>query len=325
MVKDSGMSSSSVPASLAKGHSDQDQDKDQDQDDGMPCTVLHPSVRRVVIPLDDAALPEQGRNVGVALAQLFDAMVLLIRCYSERTYLPSGNAAFGADGAEANRRLGPVNGGTSSQHPLHAALAYLEQVEAEMTRAGLIVHTEAVQWPPSLAIVRFANRPLADLVVMVTHLGESGSPKPIAGSISREVIEHITPGVPVLLLPVRWMANWQGMQRLGVKGSRTMVIALVRQNGDSGASDPESPALTQSYAELVARLFSGAITSVSMPPDAASLDIGEPAVKSTGQDTGCRRISMFILGGSQRATLARDAQRLLYAAQIPVLVVPEVS
>lgn len=304
----------STPALVAIGNTG--------RDDSEMSATPRPSIRRIVIPLDETACAERGRDVGIKLAQTFGAEILLIRCYSERTYLPSGNAALGMTSASVGQRPTTRITPTPIQHPLHAALAYLEQTEAEITRAGLIVRTEAVQWPPSFAIVHLANRPLTDLVVMVTHLGASDSSKPISGSITREVIEHIAPRVPVLLLPVTWMAEMTRVHDHDAQGLRTMVAALAHLTGNP-SDDSGSSELVRSYAGLFAQSFGGTLTEVSIPPDVACLSMEEISIESTDQNAVPQQIGMFVIGGAPRAALLPDAQRLLYAAHAPVLVVSE--
>lgn len=283
------------------------------------------AIRRVVIPLDGTSFAEQGRELGVKLAGTCNAEILLVHCYSERTYLPSGSAALlaTASGTDGERTGNATQAGM--QHPLHAALAYLEREQAAIPRQDLTVRTQAVQWPPSFAIVQLANCPLADLVVMATHLGTDTAPQqtlPHASStITREVIEHVHARVPVLLVPASWREKTIAVPRQDDTFPRRSVVALARENREQ-ADDSGSLELIWSYAELLARSFGFVPREAHVSGDAARLDPAVMSVTTTDQGMVSEQISMFVVCGSQRATLISDAERLLRTARVPVLVVP---
>lgn len=280
----------------------------------------HPAIRRVVIPLDGTAFAEQGREVGVALARAVNADVLLVCCYTERSYLPSGSAALLTAAGGPGVDHSDVAKWERKQHPLHLALTYLEQVQAEIAQPGLTARIEAVQWPPSFAIVRLADRPFSDLVVMATHLGADCSLQPVSGTITREVIEHSR--VPVLLLPVNWAAEAAQVRSTGDLGLRKVVAILPQRSGGTGAGTNE-PVVARSYAELFARSLGITLHEVHIPLDASHVASLELSTTSSIQEAIPERMGMFIVGGWQRATLALDAERLLRMARAPVLVVPD--
>lgn len=278
-----------------------------------------PAIRRVVIPLDGSAFADQAREVGVALAQASSAAVLLVHCYSERAYRAQGSAALrAAEGAAGNERA-DVTKRLPRQHPLHAALAYLELAQAEIARPGMIVRAEAVQWPPSFAIVQLADCPFADIVVMATHLGADCFPQHVAGTITGEVIEHTC--VPVLLLPVGWRADTLRLRDSGGMEQPKTIVALAQRNGGTGV-DAEAHALARSYAELVAWSLGAPRKDVDIYPDAGPRSTVEISVTTADHEALPDQIDMFVVTGRERSSLMADAERLLHTARAPVLVVP---
>ncbi len=279
-----------------------------------------PAIRRVVIPLDGSAFADQAREVGVALAQASSAAVLLVHCYSERAYRAQGSAALrAAEGAAGDERA-DVTKRFPREHPLHAALAYLELAQAEIARPGIIVRAEAVQWPPSFAIVHLADCPFADLVVMATHLGADCFPQQVAGTITGKVLEHTC--VPVLLLPAGWTADSLWLRDSGGTEQPKTMVALAQRNGGTGA-DAEAHALARSYAELVARSLEAPHKDVHISPDAGPRGTVEISITTADQEALPDQIDMFVVTGRERSSLMADAERLLHTARAPVLVVPE--
>lgn len=288
------------------------------------------AIRRVLIPLDGTSFAERGREVGIMLARTCNAQVLLVRCYSERAYIPSGSAATVATASVADGERTNVTTSMTTQagmqHPLHAALVYLEREQAAIPRQDLTVRTQAVQWPPSFAIVQLANCPLADVVVMATRLGAEMTPRQssphASGSVTRAVIEHVLARVPVLLVPASWRLEAMMTTGQGEPMPRKAVVALAHEN-EGRADDSESHEFTRAYAALLARTLGFLPQEAHMPGHIAQLDPAAMTINATDQAMVSDQVGMFVVGGWRRATLIADAERLLRTARVPVLVVPE--
>lgn len=282
-------------------------------------------VRRVVIPLDGSSFAEQALGVGVTVAVAFGAEMLLTRCYSERSYLPSGSAALLSSVAEGNAggRRADMPVFTHHQLPLNDALAYLKHVCAAVARPGLTVYTRAVEWPPSFAIVQLADRPRSDLVVMAANLGAVGIQHNACGLVTREVIEHIAPAVPLLLVQGDWASDALSTSARESDVERTTpLVAVVRTSGGArGAGDTHE--LAREYATLFAHVFASELADVTLPPEMAHPDVPEGMAAPTGERAAPNPVALYVVGGQRRAPMAIVAERLLRSARVPVLLVPE--
>jgi nucleotide-binding universal stress UspA family protein len=78
-----------------------------------------------------------------------------------------------------------------------AATTYLDGMARRLTAEGLTVSTQILIGSPTTALVQYAARAQADLIVMATHVRQ-GVDRVLYGSIAWEVVQHA--GCPVMLI-----------------------------------------------------------------------------------------------------------------------------
>ncbi len=139
---------------------------------------------RILVPLDGSALAESALPFAQALAQSFDAPVLLLRVWTPASYViegfPSGKSMIEFD------QVARIN-----------AQDYLKENSIELQKQGVRVESEMWTGPIADGILDAAEERAASIIVMSTH-GRSGVGRWVLGSIAERVLSASR--VPVLLI-----------------------------------------------------------------------------------------------------------------------------
>jgi nucleotide-binding universal stress UspA family protein len=138
-----------------------------------------PAFARLLLPLDGSATAERAIPFARALADRFQAEVLLLS----------------------------VPEGSESEHFSETIRAYLEAVARQLAQAGIHTRTLIADSGPSRSITALADSEAVDLIIMASH-GRGGTERldrvPL-GSVAERVVEDAP--CPVFLIPVRPEGN----------------------------------------------------------------------------------------------------------------------
>jgi nucleotide-binding universal stress UspA family protein len=135
--------------------------------------------KRILVPLDGSKLAEKALPYAEALAQKFEAELILVRVLQLLPEVipagPFGGMVFHEQTVQERRE----------------ATAYLNQMTAQVRKVGPLPLRTVVLDTPSVAdaITKLACDESVDLIVMSTH-GRSGLSRLVHGSVAGKVLEH---------------------------------------------------------------------------------------------------------------------------------------
>jgi nucleotide-binding universal stress UspA family protein len=145
--------------------------------------------KRLLIPLDGSKLAESILPAAQYLALKFQATILLLHAIEKDAPQTIHGERHLSDVAEAN--------------------AYLEQVAAELIRAGIPVERhvhDKEKDQVARSIIRHASELGADLILLCSH-GASGMKSVLVGSVAQQVVQHDS--TPVFLVRPNQNPEWQ--------------------------------------------------------------------------------------------------------------------
>jgi nucleotide-binding universal stress UspA family protein len=138
--------------------------------------------KRIVVPLDGSPLAEQALTHATALAERFEAEIILLKVLEP---LPEATLTS------------PASVQRAEQLSAQLARDYLEKVADQIREEGIAVKVALLQGKPYAEIVRFSAKPEVDMIVMSTR-GHSGWSRWLLGSVADRVVRGAT--IPVLLV-----------------------------------------------------------------------------------------------------------------------------
>ncbi len=141
--------------------------------------------RRVLLPLDGSPLAEQALPHAAALAERFQAELILLK-----VLVPLAN----------NLNLPPAALKKAETTTRGLANEYMAQVAARVQEKEIIKKIVTLTGRPHEEIVRFAETEQVDVVVMCTR-GHTGVSRWLMGSVADRVARSVN--VPVLLVRAR--------------------------------------------------------------------------------------------------------------------------
>jgi nucleotide-binding universal stress UspA family protein len=151
--------------------------------------------RRILVGLDGSELAERALPHAAALADIFDATLMLLAATAadvDLTVAPAAHAAAaGVPPADALDR------GRIEEALRREAAAYLQRIAGEQRRRGLAVECAAVDGPAAAALLGRAREAPVDLIVLTTR-GRGGLGRLLLGSVADAVVRHAP--CPVLLV-----------------------------------------------------------------------------------------------------------------------------
>ncbi len=154
---------------------------------------------RVIVPLDGSELAERALPYAVAIAQKFNAALVLVRACDgparAAQVLALSEAGAGVGGVIDPSSVQAVT--EAAQLETEDAARYLESVAARLAQQGLQAEMQVVDARPADAILASVPDEGSALIVMSTH-GRSGLQRLVMGSVAEDVL-HRSP-VPVLLV-----------------------------------------------------------------------------------------------------------------------------
>jgi len=146
-----------------------------------------PRIRQILVPLDGSALAEAALAPAAAMAELFEAELVLVQIAPPLTagsLLPVNFAAgYDRDAVALLRKQ---------------AQDYLEDLGEDLRKRGTRVRTTVVVGPNvGEALINLAHPERIDLVAIATH-GRSGLQRLVLGSVADKLIRGSEP--PVLVI-----------------------------------------------------------------------------------------------------------------------------
>jgi nucleotide-binding universal stress UspA family protein len=149
---------------------------------------MAPFVRRILVPTDFSDGANRALTLAIKFAKLLRAAIDLLHVQAMPTYAPVASVA----GAVV--MPSPVPEADQGVHDSLAGLA------ARVRESGLECQTASVEGTPGEAIIDYATKIGADLIVMGTH-GRGGLRPALLGSVAEKVLRGAC--CPVLVVPVR--------------------------------------------------------------------------------------------------------------------------
>jgi nucleotide-binding universal stress UspA family protein len=137
----------------------------------------------ILVPLDGSDTAEQALPHAVALAELFDAKLTLLRILEP---LPQV------------RGVSPSSSRSIKQQAREWAQSYFERISAGLSEQGIEVASEILEGRPAAIITQYAGENEADLIVLCSK-GRSGVSRWLIGGVADRVMRGAP--VPVLLVP----------------------------------------------------------------------------------------------------------------------------
>lgn len=144
--------------------------------------------RKIVLPLDGSELAEMALSPALALAEKFNASLILLRVVA------APHAALGTDADVAHDQLlDDIRG-----YVYEDCRTYLARQQARLKAEGYDVRVRLAEGSaPAETIVQVAEEVGADTIIMSTH-GRSGVSRIVFGSVAEKVLRLAN--VPVLLI-----------------------------------------------------------------------------------------------------------------------------
>jgi nucleotide-binding universal stress UspA family protein len=138
--------------------------------------------KRILVPIDGSPLAEQALPHAVALADCFQAELILLKVLTPL----------------AETRNLPIGAVRKAQKITHClANDYLDRITTEIQERDIHVRTVTIEGQPQVQIIRFAEEELVDLIVICTR-GHSGFSRWLMGSVADRVTRGVS--IPVLLV-----------------------------------------------------------------------------------------------------------------------------
>jgi nucleotide-binding universal stress UspA family protein len=141
--------------------------------------------QRILLPLDGSPLAEQALPHAIAVAEHFEAELILLRVFVP---LPRPPTVADAVLREAEQEA------TKLVHK------YLDRIAADVQERGIRAQLATTVGRAHLQIIQYAETNQVDLIVMSTR-GQSGLSRWLMGSVADRVVRGA--GVPVLLVRAR--------------------------------------------------------------------------------------------------------------------------
>jgi nucleotide-binding universal stress UspA family protein len=141
--------------------------------------------KRIMLPLDGSTLAEQALPHAVALAECFQAELIIIKVLEPLA---------------KNTNLPPTVVRKAKEEARKLALDYLDRVAADARDSQIAVRVITIDGRPHEEIVHFAEEEQVDLIVISTR-GYSGLSRWLMGSVADRVTRAVN--VPVLLVRTR--------------------------------------------------------------------------------------------------------------------------
>lgn len=138
---------------------------------------------RILVPLDGSDTAEQALPHAAALAELFNAEVVLLRILEP---LPQV------------RGVSPSASRSVKQQAQEWADEYFERIGADLSSQGLQARGEIIEGRPGVSITRYAEENDIDLIVLCSR-GRTGVSRWFIGGVADRVLRGAP--VPVLLIP----------------------------------------------------------------------------------------------------------------------------
>jgi nucleotide-binding universal stress UspA family protein len=153
--------------------------------------------KRIVVPLDGSTLAEEALKHATEIAKRFHSEILLVRVVG-----PGGVAALMSPaGMLADPSMGTAMEAEilaeAHDEEIAAAHEYIDSMVKKMTALELKVQGEVMEGHPAEAIMHFAHKERADLIVLTTH-GRTGLARMVMGSVADQLVRQC--GCPVLLV-----------------------------------------------------------------------------------------------------------------------------
>jgi nucleotide-binding universal stress UspA family protein len=162
--------------------------------DGKPDIGREPTLRNILVPLDGTELAERILAPAMAMAELFDGSLTLLRVVQpvvRPSYLHEGSGVAGL----THSVLEQVQ--TLQSERRDTAQMYLDRIAERIAGKGRRARTKVmIDEEPALAILLEAQAGNADLIAMETH-GRKGLSRLFLGSVADKVVRGGV--VPVLL------------------------------------------------------------------------------------------------------------------------------
>ena len=155
--------------------------------------MTNPLPGRILIPVDVAEFRRRAFRLGVHLAKLNDAEVVLLTVIDDRFPYPD-MFSFHMPNEDYYR---------------HVRDRAREMLEAAMKEApeGVRIRTVVARGTPWRVIVEVARDERAELIIMTSHT-HRGLEHALLGSVAEKVLHHAP--CPVLVVPIRDGANGDG-------------------------------------------------------------------------------------------------------------------
>lgn len=156
--------------------------------------------KRILVPLDGSKLAECALPHAVELAQSCDTEEVMLISVTEEVrgqtrapeayerYHSSDDLGIRSAGSEITVTFGKLE---------RQALRYLTRIAKKLEAKGIKVCLEVLFWPPAEAIVAYAKKNDAKIIVMASH-GRSGVSRRAHGRVADKVLK--TSPVPVLMV-----------------------------------------------------------------------------------------------------------------------------
>ena len=138
--------------------------------------------KRILLPLDGSPLAEQALPHAIAIAERFQAELILLRVLIPLPK-PMATAEAALQRAEKERAV--------------FVREYMERVAADVVEHGITVEIITNGGRPHLEIIQYAETNQVDLIVICSR-GQSGLSRWLMGSVSDRVVRGAN--VPVLLV-----------------------------------------------------------------------------------------------------------------------------
>jgi nucleotide-binding universal stress UspA family protein len=150
------------------------------------------SYQRILVALDGSPLAEQILPHVIALAEKFDATLMLVRAMT-----PVEQLAAVITPSMGGAPLDPTIIDDMRASEEREATTYLEHVARGLRERGIKVACERPIGPPAQAILAVARSHEADLIALTTH-GRTGLGRLVFGSVAADVLRRATD--PILLV-----------------------------------------------------------------------------------------------------------------------------
>ncbi len=148
----------------------------------------------IVVPLDGSVWGETALPYAIEIAKKSGSQVYLLHVVSgeaDSTLLPSERGMMLPGETDVPDR--------SKEDKLTLAREYLDVIAKKVAEPGLQLFSEVMEGRPAPAIIHFAQKVGADLIVLTTH-GRTGVARMVMGSVADQIVRQS--GCPVLLIRV---------------------------------------------------------------------------------------------------------------------------